>query len=56
MKTQNFEKKANLPVKKNFGSFFLVLSDITNVREQFIKLEEVFPQILWKFWDLFYNT
>ena len=38
LKTQLFEKKAFLPVKKDNGQVFLVLSNMTNLSNQFIRL------------------
>ena len=36
------QKKALFLVTKGFGTFFLVLSSVTNLREQFIGLHKVF--------------
>ena len=40
LKTQIF--LANFPVKKNFGLFFFVLSNMKNVKKQFIRVHKVF--------------
>ena len=56
MKTQNFEKKANFPVKKKFWPIFLVSSGVTNLKARFLRVQQVFWQLLWKLQDHFCNT
>ena len=41
-KTQIFEKKEILPVKKHCGHFYLVVSNMTNVKEQSKRVWKVF--------------
>ena len=41
MKTQIFEKKAIFPVKRIFWPIFLVLSKMTNVREELRMVDKV---------------
>ena len=42
-------EKNHLPIEKEpFGTFFLVLSSITNTQEQIIRVHKVFWQFLWK--------
>ena len=43
----NILKKAKLLVTKNFGLFLLVLSSVTNLRQQFIRIHKVFSQLFW---------
>ena len=38
---QTFQKKATFPVIKVFGLFFLVLSSVTNLRGQFVRVQKV---------------
>ena len=43
LETKTFEKKkANFPVKKRFWPFFLVLSSVTSVRGQCVRVQKVF--------------
>ena len=48
LKTQLFEKKANSPVKKTFGLFFLVLSRVRSLSRQLVRVQKAFRQLLWK--------
>ena len=43
-------------MKKTFGPFFLVLSSAINLMGQFVMVQKVFWQILWKLWGHFCNT
>ena len=56
LKTQFFEKMQAFQRRIVFGLAFLVLSNMTNVRELFISVHKVFWQILWKLRDHFLNT
>ena len=38
----NFSKKGYLPVTKDFGLFFLVLSGVTNLSRKLVLLQKVF--------------
>ena len=42
LKTKNSEEKANFLVKKRFWLFILVISNMTNVREHFVRVHMVF--------------
>ena len=42
LKAQFFGIKANFPVKKEFWPNFFVVSYMTNIREQFVKVQKVF--------------
>ena len=53
---QNFEKKGNLSNKGKRWPIFSVLSSVTNVREHLRKIHKVFCQLLWKLWELFFQT
>ena len=37
-----FQKKSIFPVTKDFGAFFLVLANVTNLTEQFIRVQKNF--------------
>ena len=41
-KKQMFQENAVFPVAQDFGLFFLVLSSVTNLTEQFIRVQKVF--------------
>ena len=41
MKTQSFEKKGIIPVKKKTWPIFSVLSSMTKLKEPFIRVHEV---------------
>ena len=41
-------KKGYLPVTKDFGLFFLVLSGVTNLRRKLVRVQKIFWQLLWK--------
>ena len=56
LKTQFFEKRQAFQRRIVFGLVFLVLSNMTNLRELFISVHKVFWQILWKLQDNFLNT
>ena len=53
---QTFQKKTIFPVTKDFGLFFLVLSSVTNLMRQVVKVQKVFWHLLWKLWDHVCNT
>ena len=54
--TYFFKKKAIVPVKKDIGLIFLVLSSVTNVKEHFIRVQKMFQQSLWKLEDHLFRT
>ena len=56
LKTNFWKKNANFPVKKRFWSFFLVKSSVTNLKGQFVRVQKVFRELLWKLLDHFCNT
>ena len=47
LKTQLW-KKANFPVKRIFGLFYLAFSSVTNLKGQYMMAHKVFWQLLWK--------
>ena len=53
LKTQVFEKGAILPMEKFLCQAFVVLSTLTNLREQLKKVRKVFWKLLWKILDHF---
>ena len=56
LKTKVSEKKLPFQRKKNCRLFFLVLSNVTNLRGQFNGVKKVFRQLLRKLLDHFSNT
>ena len=44
---QTFQKTAVFTMKEVFGPFLFVLSSVTNLKEQFIRVYRLFPQLLW---------
>ena len=42
MKTKTFQKKPILPMERHLGQSFLVISTLTNLRELFVRVHEVF--------------
>ena len=50
---QTFQKLAVFTMTKVFGSVFLVLSSVTNLREQTLRVQKVFWQLLWNLKNLF---
>ena len=40
-------------MKEVFGPFFFVLSSVTNLKEQFIRVYRLFPQLLWNLLEHF---
>ena len=51
-----FKKRPSFPVTKDIGLLFLVLSSVTNVKEQFIRVQKLFQQSLWKIEDHLFRT
>ena len=51
-----FKKKAILPMKKTLACLPLAKSNITNVREQIIRVQKVFWYLLCKVYFYFYRT
>ena len=49
------EQKANFPVKKKFGLYFLVFSSVKNLGVQKIGVQSVFQHLLWKLSDHFFG-
>ena len=41
VENQTFQKKATFPVNKDFRQFFLVLSIVTNLKGQFVRVQKV---------------
>ena len=54
--TNFFKKRAVFPVTKDIGLIFPVLSSVTNVREQYIRVQKLFQHSLWKLEDLLFRT
>ena len=48
LRTQVFERKGTLSSKEIIWPIFLVLLNITNVREQIVRVHNVFSQLLCK--------
>ena len=53
LKTENFERKGNLSKKEKLWLSFSVLSSVTNLKQQFIRVQKLFWQLLWKVLDHF---
>ena len=47
LKTQNLRKKQPFQWRKDFVPYFLVLSNMTNVKEHFLKVQKLFWTKLW---------
>ena len=47
-KKQTFQKIAVFTVTKLCGPFFLILSRVTLLKEQYLRVHKVFRQLLWK--------
>ena len=56
LKTKFFKKRQPFQKWEDFGLFFLVLSNMTNLREQLIRLHKVFWQELSKQYDRFFRA
>ena len=50
---QTFRKTAVFTMKEVFGPFFLVISSVTNLKEQFIGVYRLFRQLLWNLFEHF---
>ena len=53
---QTFQKTAVFTMKEVFGTFSLVLSSVTNLKEQFIRVHKLFLQLLWNLIKQFFRT
>ena len=56
LKSPIFEKKANFLWRNNFGLFFLLTSNMTNVREQFMRAHKVFWRFLCNWFEHIFGT